>query len=487
VWTAPDGGDRCEDVHARSTADGFLLSRERPSTAPVYYRVGYGRLEWGADPAAFRPGTGRTVPEPGTLLALIHGMAPPPDTTPLPGVRRLALGTRVEVNGRGVTVSRRQPTLPGPGRGLLASLGDALTAVPGDYALAYSGGLASASLAAAALSVGHRPRLLYADLGLPEARPPLPDVPGADTRTVHLDVFDLLDHHRVAGDGLTPPLPDREFPRGLARRLSAASGLPVAAGILLEDVVSASLSQADRGWRNWRLLTCEPFHLSGTLGSLREAASLLAEGVVRDDGPVQGLPHTPAREAQPVDAPTPPPTPLGRRDLPGLTRKGRLAFQSTQQATLSVWKNHLDFLGPVLGRLEAGLAARVPAGGPFVLPVMDPAVLGAVEAIPPGRLGRIGGGLYRNHEPLREILDKHGVRGPRRSSSSFRLRLAAAAYLHRESDKIAAEVERECALGDLGLVDPRVIAGLVREGPHRSDHALPLLRLLWIDQWLRKG
>ncbi|MFF7721979.1 hypothetical protein ACFZDB_21760 [Streptomyces luteogriseus] len=485
--TAADGTDRCDGVREEHTANGFLLSRERPGTAPVYYRVGYGRLEWGADAAAFRPDADRPVPEPGTLLALVHGLVPPPDATPLSGVRRLTLGTRVEVSDRGVTVSRRPPTLPSTGRGLLASLGDVLTAGPDDYAIAYSGGLSSAYLAMAALSAGHRPQLLYADLGLSGERPPLPEIPGLRTRTIPLDVFELLDHHRVSGAGVTPPLPDQEFPRRLAERLFAAAGLPLAAGTLLEDIVSSSLSQTDRGRRDWRLLTCEPFHLSGTLGSLREATSLLAEGVVRSDSPVRAPSDAPSGDAQPVDSPTPPPTPLGRRDLPGLTRQGRLAFQSAQQAALSVWKNHLDFLGPVLGRLEAGLAARVPTGGPLILPVTQPGVLGAVDAIPPGRMGRIRGGLYQNHQPLRELLDKHRVRGLRRSTSSFDLRLAAAAYLHRESGKIAAELERECALGDLGLVDPRVVAGLVREGPHRSDHALPLLRLLWIDQWLRKG
>ncbi|MFE4537473.1 hypothetical protein ACFRKB_20675 [Streptomyces scopuliridis] len=482
---------------AVSDGDGFLLSRDEPGGPAVYYRVGAGGLEWSHDPADFLTGRERPVPEPGTLLALVHGLAPPPDATPLPGVRRLALGTRVRVDSGGVTVSRRRPVLPVGTTDLTRAVAEVLRGLPEGYAIAYSGGLSSAFLAVAALSAGHRPALLHAALSLPGQRQAPALIDDLTTRHVPVDVFELLDHHSVPTGGLMPPLPDVEFPRRLTARLArAAGGGPLVAGTLLEDLVSAKLPEADRGPRDWRLLTCEPFHLVGTLRSLSEAAGLLEQGVVHDaasgaaSGPAAGAgagAGQDAQDAQPVGGPPPPP-PLGRRDLPGMTPTGRVALQTVQQASLSVWKDHLDFLGTLLGRADAGMTERVPADHDgLVLPALHPGVLGAVATLPADRLGRIAGGVFRNHQPLVRVVAGHRVRGLRRASSSFGLRLAAAAYLHRESDKIIAELERECALADLGLIDVAVVTGLLREGPGRADHALPLLRLLWIDRWLLKG
>ncbi|MFE4911337.1 hypothetical protein ACFRCX_07245 [Streptomyces sp. NPDC056652] len=471
------------------------LSRDEPRGSAVYYRVRHGGLEWSHDPADFLTGGERPVPEPGTLLALVHGLAPPPDATPLPGVRRLALGTRVRVGAGGVTVSRRRPVLPTGTTDLTWAVAEVLRGLPEaygpeGYGIAYSGGLSSAFLAVAALSAGHRPRLLHADLGLPGRRHVPPSVGDLTVRHIPVDVFELLDHHSVPTGGLMPPLPDLEFPRRLTARLAGvAGGGPLVAGTLLEDLVSARLPEAGRGPRDWRLLTCEPFHLVGTLPSLSEATALLEQGVVHNaadgagNGAGAGTGHG-GQDAQSVDGPPPPP-PLGRRDLPGMTPKGRVALQTVQQASLSVWKDHLDFLGPLLGRADAGMTERVPGDHEgLVLPALDPGVLGAVETLPTDRLGRIAGGVFRNHQPLVRAVAGHRVRGLRRASSSFDLRLAAAAYLHRESDKIIAELERACALADLGLIDVAVVSGLLREGPGRADHALPLLRLLWIDQWL---
>lgn len=475
-------------VTAVMSPEGFTLGRAGLGEGDVYYRVGLGRLEWSEDPADLAdgpdrnlptPASGRLLPEPGTLLALIHGLAPPPDATPLPGVRRLALGTTVHVGPGGVVVSRRRPTLPDGPADLLGAVADALSAAPDDYAIAYGGGLSSAFLAVAALAAGHRPRLLHADLGLPGHRPAPAAIPGLSVSRVPVDVFDLLDHHRAPLGGLTPTLPDVELPRRLAATLSAAAGRPLASAVLLEDLVGAKLSDVDRGHRDWRLLTCEPFHLSGVLPSLREAVDLLEQGVVRSDRPGQGTPD----DHQAPDGPPPPP-PLGRRDLPVLTQKGRVALQTVQQASLSVWKDHLDLLGPLLGRADAGLAERVPRGGP-ALPALDPAVLGAVQALPPERLGRISRGLFRDNRPMAAAVARHRVRGLRRASSSFDLRLAAAAYLHSESAKIVIELERESALADMGLIDADAVTGLLKAGPDRADHALPLLRLLWIDRWLK--
>ncbi|MDF3145816.1 MULTISPECIES: hypothetical protein [unclassified Streptomyces] len=476
--------DRHDAVTAPVGPRGLALERREIGERDVYYRVGPGRLEWSEDPADLAGGRDgqlpdRHLPAPGTLLALVHGLAPPPDATPLPGVRRLALGTAVHVGPDGVTVSRRRPTLPAESGSLLGAVADVLAAAPDDYAIAYGGGLSSAFLAVAALAVGHRPQLVHADLGLPGFRPAPAPLRGLDVRRVPIDVFDLLDHHRAPLGGLTPTLPDVEFPRRLAAALSSAAGRPLASAALLEDLAAAKLSDLDMGYRDWRLLTCEPFHLSGVLPSLREAADLLAQGVVRSDRPDAGVPE----DAQPLDGPPPPP-PLGRRDLPVMTPQGRVALQTTQQASLSVWKDHLDFLGPLLGRADAGVTERVPRDS-LVLPALDPLVLGALEALPPERLGRVSRGLFRNNGPLVAAVARHRVRGLRRASSSFDLRLAAAAYLHRERAKIIDELERESALADMGVIDPGAVAGLMRSGPGRADHALPLLRLLWIDRWLK--
>lgn len=466
-------------VTVEARADGFELTRTGLGEGDVHYRLGPGRLEWSENLADFADGAEKHVPEAGTLLALIHGLAPPPDASWLPGVRRLALGTSVTVSADGVTVSRCRPELPAEAPGLMWAVADVLGEVPGGYAISYSGGLSSAFLAVAALAAGHRPQLLHAELGLPGHRLPPAAVPGLETVRVPVDVFDLLDHHSAPVGGPAPVLPDLEFPRRIAESLAGAAGRPLVSAALLEDLTAAKLSDVSRGHRDWRLLTCEPFHLSGVLPSLQDAAELLDQGVVRSDKPDPSA----ADDAQALDQP-PPPVPLGRRDLPGMTGKGRVALQTVQQASLSVWKDHLDFLGPLLGRADAGVTERVPWGGPL-FPATDPRVLGAVQAIPAERLGRISRGVFRNNQPLTGAVARHRVRGLRRASSSFDLRLAAAAFLHRESDKVVAELERESALADMGLIEPDTVTGLLKEGPGRADHAMPLLRLLWIDRWLK--
>jgi hypothetical protein len=465
-------------VTVEARPDGFTLTRGGLGAGDVFYRLAPGRLEWSENAGDFTDGTGRDVPGAGTLLALVHGLAPPPDATPLPGVRRLSLGASVNVRADGAGVTRRRPTLPQEAPGLLSAVADVLDGVPGGYAIAYGGGLSSAFVAVAALSAGHRPPLMHAELGLPGKRPALAAVPGLDVQRVPLDVYGLLDHHAVPLGGLMPPLPDVVFPRRIAAALTAAAGRPLVSGALLEDLTAAKLPDVPRGRRDWRLLTCEPFHLSGVLPGLEEAAALLEQGVVRSDRPAPDAPP----DAQPPDAP--PPVPLGRRDLPGMTAEGRVALQTVQQASLSVWKDHLDFLGPLLGRADAGVTERVAWDG-TVFPATDPRVLAAMEAVPAERLGQISRGVFRNNRPLTGAVARHRLRGLRRASSSYDLRLAAAAYLHRESAKVVAELERESALADMGLIDADTVTGLLRESPGRTDQALPLLRLLWIDRWLK--
>lgn len=476
-----DPGIRVESygVRVERSASSFELSRVQPSARAVYYRVDCGRLEWGGDLAAFLPDSGRPVPDAGMLLGLIRGHAAAPDTAAVPGVRRLAVGTTVRVNSVGVTVTRRRPILPERSGGVVEAVGQALGSVGKEYAIAYSGGLSSAFLAVSALTAGHRPVLLHADLGPAFQRLPVAAIPGLEVERVRVDLHELLDHDGITGDELIPPLPDTEVPRRMAARLAGDAGLPLVSGGLLEDLVSARLPDVNAGARGWRLLGCEPFHIAGTLSTLAEARRLLGKGLVSSSGPGSG-PDVP--DAQPVGAP-PPPSPIGGGDLPGLTEEGRRGFESAHRGAMAVWREHLDFLGPVLGRVVAGLEER--GDGGVALPALDSRVLAAVAALPPSKLARIRRGAFCDHLPLHRALAAHGVTGVRRASSAFWLRLAAAAHLHREREKVVAQLERECALADLGLIEPEAIMNSLRDGRDLTDHALPLLRLVWVDRWLR--
>lgn len=59
-------------------------------------------------------------------------------------------------------------------------------------------------------------------------------------------------------------------------------------------------------------------------------------------------------------------------------------------------------------------------------------------------------------------------------------------YVHGERRAIAAELASDCALADLGLLDPRPLLRLLRDGQATADSALILLRLIWPDRWLRR-
>jgi hypothetical protein len=74
----------------------------------------------------------------------------------------------------------------------------------------------------------------------------------------------------------------------------------------------------------------------------------------------------------------------------------------------------------------------------------------------------------------------------REASSGFRVRLAAAAYVHRERRRIAGELARDCALADLGLLDPAPVLRLLQDAQATADRALMILRLSWLERWLRR-
>lgn len=477
-------------VRIDQSVRSFELRRERPGDIPVYYRVDYGRLEWGADLGAFSGALAPPEPEPGALLAMIHGLSPPPDASPLQGVRRLSVGTAVRLDADGVTVAQRPPELTDRRLGLRESVGAVLASLPNNSAIAYSGGLSSAFVAVCAARAGKRPVLLHADFGQDLAgRIPVAEVPGLAIHRVSVDLSELLDHHRITGAELTPPLPDVDVPRQLMWRLAGAGGGTVVSGALLKDLLSARLAEAKIGLRGWRLLGAEPFHVSGSLRTLREARKLLASGLVHLSGR-HDHGHDDAREpdAQPLAGP-PPPTPAGGDGIPGLTSAARDALQSTRRSYQAVWNQHLDELPSVLGRVEAGLVERGLAvsgeNGSVAWPALDPGVLAAVAGLPPSKICGLRRGAFRNHLPLRQALAAHGVAGVADTSSGFRLRLAAATHLHRERDKVIAELSRECAFADRGLIDLPTVIGVLRDGPTLAEHALPLLRLVWLDRWLR--
>jgi hypothetical protein len=485
-------------VVVRTSPAAFEVDRALPGGRPLFYRLGRGRLQVSDDLAAFDGDGTASAPDHSVLLALIHGLTEPPDSTPIRGVCRLTVGTRVRVDATGVSVEHRAPPLAPDDprqRTLTAAVGEVLADGGGggdaDYGIAYSGGLASAFLAAAARATGHRPTLFHADLGLDAGHgPPLAAIPGLETEHVRCDVSDLLDHNRITGDEPQPLLPDVEMRRQMMARLRDASGARLASGVMLENLVSTTLPDADHGLRGRRLLSCEPFHLSGTLATLRDAREVLA----RKGTGMRGRRTKEQAEVQQLDGPPGPqptdnPTDADGSGLPGLTEAGREALKSARLAAGAVWRTHLEALPPVLGRVEADRSEKgrfAEADGATIVPALDPRVLAAIAGIPDGALGRIRRGRFCNQVPLRDALARAGVGPVREASSGFRARLAAATHLHRERRKVAAELSGNCALADLGLLEPGPVIRLLGDGSATADRALLLLRLVWIDRWLRK-
>ena len=440
----------------------FVLGRDYLGDRPVYFRVDHDTVEWADNPAVFLDASAPPPPDVGMLLALIHGTVPDPTASPVPGVQRLAAGTVVRLDASGVTVVRHQPSLPDSAVPLRRAVRNAL---PADCSIAYSGGLSSAFAAVCALEAGYRPRLLHADFGQ-DVPVPVAEIPGLTITRVRTDIADLLDPHQITGAEACPPLPDTEVPRRLVARLGAHSEGPVVVGSFLEDLVSVRLPDIPKGIRDWRLLTCEPFHTAGRLRGLGEARKLIGRGGVDPAG----------RGAETA-------APAGAGPLPGVTEPGRHACAAAQRGMLALWKSRLDLVDPVIGRVEGGLAER--GSGDATVPAADPVVLAAAAALPAGKVGRIRRGVLENHLPLQRAVDRHRIVGLHRRPPGQWLRLAAADYLYRERDKIAGQLRQDCALGDLGAVDPVTVARILDDGRDLAVHALVVLRLVWVEQWLR--
>jgi hypothetical protein len=473
--------DRPAEVAVTASPTEFELARLVPAAAPVYYRLRRGRLELSDDLREFRPDGPPPEPDHGALLAAIHGLPEAPGSTPLPGVQQLTVGDSLRLDGDGVAVLRRPPQLTPSRRNLQRAVAEAIERDAPGAAIAYSGGLASSFIAVSAGSAGRRPELFHADLGTSAGLPP--ELPGARTQRVACDASELLDPERVTGRELAPPLPEAALRRGMMERLRAASGAPLVSGALLESLVSTTLPDVgEAGWGR-RLLACEPFHREGTLATVREAREVLAaKGAGMRGRRAAGA------EAESQEPGAPPPAPSEQGGLPGLTAAGREALKSARLASGAVWRTHLEDLPAAVGRVEAasqeaGLAGR---DGDVVVPALDARVLGAIAARSPAELGRIRGGRFVNQVPLRDALARAGVGVVREASSGFRMRLAAAAYVHGERRAIAAALARECALADLGLLDPAPLLRLLADAQATADRALIILRLCWLDRWLRR-
>lgn len=477
------GGRLPESCGARVDRAGgtFSLRQQRLSATPVYYRLDYGRIEFSHELTDFAPAESPSRVgelDSGTLLALVHGTPPPPTAALFPGVHQLALGTVLRADSTGVTVRREQPELPASSSGVLDTVSEIMGELGDNSTIAYSGGLSSAFLAVCARRAGVRPRLAHADLGAPFDALPRPNIPGFVVDEVPVDPAELLDHQTITGAEPYPPLPDTIAPQRLLARLHRDETDWISSGAFLRNLLFANLSQADTGPRGWRLLTCEPFHVTGTLPNLGQAREILGEERVH----APGLAGSPVAEEQPVGTPAMP-QPVGSGVLPGLTKAGEDAHNAAWQALMALWQQHFDSLPAVLGNAGAGLAEHGTGGA--LLPAVDQRLLAAVRRVPNHDLTRIRRGHLETHVPMRRALRQHRVPSVSEAAAGFWMRRAAADHLRREREKITAQLCAESALADLGLIEPQIIADTLADGHEIALHALPLLRLTWLDQWLR--
>lgn len=487
-YVIPDNYPGISATRYERTPSTLLLSQEEPSTQPMYFRMGHGRVEWGDDLAAFLAGNSQVRVSPGTLLGLIHGIPLPPDTTHLPGVRRLALGTEVRMDHRGVTAVSQSVAAPVRRANLAEVITEVLTAGPTEYAIAYSGGMSSTFLAASARAAGHRPLLVHAELHLPSPDGFLPQIDGLTVERVPVDLVDAMSINHVTGNETMPPMPEAYARRHIAARLGEASGRPMVSGGLLADLVSVKLPEINTGPWGWRLLGCEPFHVTGAVRNLRQARKLVRDGTVQAPGQAVAPQGEDEPDSQPGDT-SGAQSRLERGLLPGLTKFAQRALRSTRQGSLAMWREHLLGLDPVYARLvgaiEGSGISQAHDAGEVTLPALATSVVAAAAALPARQVGRIRGGVFINHLPLRQVIDAHPITGIRASSLAFQLRFGAAAYLRRDRVELSAELSQKCALADMGLIEPKVIIALLNNGLELTNHALPLLRLVWLDRWLR--
>jgi len=103
----------------------------------------------------------------------------------------------------------------------------------------------------------------------------------------------------------------------------------------------------------------------------------------------------------------------------------------------------------------------------------------------PADLAGLAGGRFRNQLPLRLAVERSGVGAVGEAATEFRARLLAMICLHRARRCFADELHAGSALADRGLIDPAVTVAVLRHDTAWQTCALPLLRMIWIDRWLR--
>jgi hypothetical protein len=472
-------------LHLEQTEQSWALSCRWPGYA-VFYRIDDGVLECSDELARLTRGDVRATMADATLLSLIHGVPFPPDATHVPGVRRLVVGGTLRVDERGIVVTMAPPDPPAqltpqrPTR-LTDAITEWLAALGDNWALAFSGGLASTFLAVCASNARACPPLLHVPLASPLYQPELPGVHGRTAIVIGQDLVDHMAEHHISGTEALPPLPDVCFPSRVLRRAGLEQDRVVVTGVGLESLVTTDLPHADLGLRSRRLRSCEPFHPAGRLRTIRHAQRALRQS------PSLGL-RTSAAEHDPVpDGGSQSPGPIPH-ELPGLTDRGRATLEYASLAARTMIAEHVVRIGPLYTRLEQTIrqlwlgdevsvaATRYPA--------LAPGVLAATAALTPSELGKIHSGLFVNHLPLRAELSRHGINRVRESPGSFWARLAAARYLLRERRTIATDLSRNSALAERGLIDPAALSAALADGAVLAEHALPILRAVWLDRWL---
>lgn len=464
----------CTSRTVAATPDDFTVHQCSSSARPLYYRARAGGLAIADVPADLADGPVSLSDT--QLMGLVYGAALPPDATLWPGVRRLTVGDRIRVGTAGVTTSRLPVTPPDQDE---RSLPEAIAAtLPSDPLIAFAGGLASTFLTLVAVRAGLRPTLVNIVAAGRPALPPLPRIDGAEPAVVALNPGELPDERQITGTEPQPPLPDVQFRRAVLRAVAEHGGHgPVVAGTLLQEAFQGRLADAELGLAGRRLLAAEPFHATGHLASLRRARTAVRTG----SGDPRSAPQAAAEH-------------LGQADECAtalVTDAGDEAARAARTAATLIWRDRRRQLPTVTHRLESLIASRRLAPAWYadravpevVYPALSPAVLGMAEHTPPGALVAIRRGRIVNSLPLAAFVGDLPVH---RAGALARFRVAAAAYLAVAGPRIARDLARGSALVDRGLLSPVRLQAALQDGYQAAEVAVPLLRAVWLDRWLRE-